>query len=119
VGELKADRLVVVGQGYAGLPVAMRAVEVGFDVVGFDLDVARVKRLGAGDSFVEDITSDDVVKGTGHWAVRAHRRPWTHSGIRRGRHRRPHAPHGRGTESLPRHRATPRCWPARCEPEPP
>jgi UDP-N-acetyl-D-glucosamine dehydrogenase len=60
VGELKADRLVVVGQGYAGLPVAMRAVEVGFDVVGFDLDVARVKRLGAGDSFVEDITSDTL-----------------------------------------------------------
>ena len=62
MGELKADRLVVVGQGYAGLPVAMRAVEVGFDVVGFDLDVARVKRLGAGDSFVEDITNETLSK---------------------------------------------------------
>jgi UDP-N-acetyl-D-glucosamine dehydrogenase len=60
VGELEAERLVVVGQGYAGLPVAMRAVEVGFDVVGFDLDVARVKRLGAGDSFVEDISDDTL-----------------------------------------------------------
>ena len=38
----------------------MRAVEVGFDVVGFDLDVARVKRLGAGDSFVEDISNDTL-----------------------------------------------------------
>jgi UDP-N-acetyl-D-glucosamine dehydrogenase len=54
------DRLVVVGQGYAGLPVAMRAVEVGFDVVGFDVDVARVKRLGAGDSFVEDVTRETL-----------------------------------------------------------
>jgi UDP-N-acetyl-D-glucosamine dehydrogenase len=60
VGEFEAERLVVVGQGYAGLPVAMRAVEVGFDVVGFDLDVARVKRLGAGDSFVEDISNDTL-----------------------------------------------------------
>ena len=60
MGELTAERLVVVGQGYAGLPVAMRAVEVGFDVVGFDLDVARVKRLGAGDSFVEDISNDTL-----------------------------------------------------------
>ncbi|HEY4948182.1 MAG TPA: nucleotide sugar dehydrogenase [Acidimicrobiales bacterium] len=56
----KPDRLVVVGQGYVGLPVAMRAVEVGFDVVGFDLDAARVKRLGAGDSFVEDVTDETL-----------------------------------------------------------
>jgi UDP-N-acetyl-D-glucosamine dehydrogenase len=32
------DRLVVVGQGYVGLPVALRACEQGFDVVGFDVD---------------------------------------------------------------------------------
>ena len=44
------DRLVVVGQGYAGLPVAMRAVEVGFDVVGFDVDSERIKQLAAGES---------------------------------------------------------------------
>ena len=56
----KADRLVVVGQGYAGLPVAMRAVEAGFDVVGYDVDVARIKRLAAGDSHVEDVTSNQV-----------------------------------------------------------
>ena len=60
VGPAKADRLVVVGQGYAGLPVAMRAVEVGFDVVGFDVDVARIKRLAAGESHVEDVASDVV-----------------------------------------------------------
>jgi UDP-N-acetyl-D-glucosamine dehydrogenase len=51
-------RLVVVGQGYVGLPVAIRAVEVGFEVVGFDLDPARVKRLADGDSFVEDVGDD-------------------------------------------------------------
>ena len=32
--------VVVVGQGYVGLPIAMRAVEVGHRVVGFDIDVS-------------------------------------------------------------------------------
>jgi len=47
--------VVVVGQGYVGLALAMRAVEVGYDVVGFDQDGERVKRLAAGDSYVEDV----------------------------------------------------------------
>ncbi len=58
MGDTTDDRLVVVGQGYAGLPVAMRAVEVGFDVVGFDVDAAKIKRLAAGESPVEDVTSE-------------------------------------------------------------
>ncbi|MEV7968936.1 nucleotide sugar dehydrogenase [Sphaerisporangium sp. NPDC088356] len=51
-----ADKLVVVGQGYVGLPLAMRAVETGFDVVGIDVDEWRVKRLNAAESYVEDIS---------------------------------------------------------------
>ncbi len=51
-------KLVVVGQGYVGLPLAIRAVEVGFDVIGFDVDIERIKRLDAGQSFVEDIPDD-------------------------------------------------------------
>jgi UDP-N-acetyl-D-glucosamine dehydrogenase len=52
--------VVVVGQGYVGLPLAMRAVEVGHTVVGFDTDSARVQRLEAGDSYVEDVPSDQL-----------------------------------------------------------
>ena len=51
-------RLVVVGQGYVGLPLAMRAVEVGFDVTGYEIDPQRVARLSAGDSYVEDISAE-------------------------------------------------------------
>lgn len=51
-------KVVVVGQGYVGLPLALRAVEVGYDVIGFDLDVNRVKRLADGDSYVEDISGE-------------------------------------------------------------
>ena len=52
------SKLIVVGQGYVGLPLAMRAVEVGHDVVGYDVDKTRVKRLMAGESYVEDVRSD-------------------------------------------------------------
>lgn len=53
-------RLVVVGQGYVGLPVAMRAVEVGHTVVGVDLDSHRVSALNSGISFVEDISAEQL-----------------------------------------------------------
>jgi UDP-N-acetyl-D-glucosamine dehydrogenase len=52
--------LVVVGQGYVGLPLAMRAVEVGWSVVGYDVDTARVKVLEAGESPVEDVTGETL-----------------------------------------------------------
>ena len=35
--------VAIVGQGYVGLPVAMRASELGFRVVGFDVDTARIE----------------------------------------------------------------------------
>jgi UDP-N-acetyl-D-mannosaminuronic acid dehydrogenase/UDP-N-acetyl-D-glucosamine dehydrogenase len=53
-------RVVVVGQGYVGLPLAVRAVEVGHTVVGFELDKDRVDRLRAGRSFIDDIGDDDL-----------------------------------------------------------
>lgn len=61
--------LVVVGQGYVGLPLALRAVEVGFDVIGFDTDAARIKRLADGDSYVEDITDEQLTGAlaSGHY----------------------------------------------------
>lgn len=43
-----------------GLPVAMRAVEVGFDVVGFDIDHAKITGLSSGRSHIEDIADGDV-----------------------------------------------------------
>src|SRR4051794_40141946 len=51
-------RVVVAGQGYVGLPLAMRAVEVGHSVVGYDTNEGRVKRLAAGESYVEDVSDD-------------------------------------------------------------
>ncbi len=56
----RCGKLVVVGQGYVGLPLAMRAVDVGWSVVGIEIDEGRVKRLGIGESYVEDIP-DSIV----------------------------------------------------------
>ncbi|MDH3704669.1 MAG: nucleotide sugar dehydrogenase [Acidimicrobiia bacterium] len=55
-----AERVVVIGQGYVGLPVAMRAVAVGFDVVGYDLDDRRIDALADGRSYVEDVPHDEL-----------------------------------------------------------
>ena len=55
-----STKLVVVGQGYVGLPLAMAAVAAGYDVVGYDVSVDRVKRLADGDSFVEDVGAGEL-----------------------------------------------------------
>ncbi|HET7357307.1 MAG TPA: nucleotide sugar dehydrogenase [Nocardioidaceae bacterium] len=52
--------LVVAGQGYVGLPLAVRAVEMGWNVIGVEPDELRAKRLQAGESYVDDITSDEL-----------------------------------------------------------
>lgn len=57
-----ATKVAVVGQGYVGLPLAVRSVEVGHDVVAFDVDAGRVERLKAADSYVEDISSSQLAE---------------------------------------------------------
>ncbi len=57
---LRDLRVVVVGQGYVGLPVAMEAVAAGFDVVGFDVSEHRIDGLRSGESYVEDVTDSQL-----------------------------------------------------------
>ncbi len=61
-GEFDAGerKLVVMGQGYVGLPLAARAVDVGFDVVGFDVDKNKVSGLAGGVSHVDDIDDESI-----------------------------------------------------------
>jgi UDP-N-acetyl-D-glucosamine dehydrogenase len=55
-------RVVVVGQGYVGLPLAVRAAQAGHEVVGYDVDRERIKRLAAGESYIEDVPSSELRK---------------------------------------------------------
>ncbi|MFJ9080280.1 nucleotide sugar dehydrogenase [Streptomyces sp. NPDC102278] len=52
---------VIAGQGYVGLPLAVRAAEVGHRVIGYDTDPHRVQELAAGQSHVEDVPSDRLL----------------------------------------------------------
>lgn len=52
--------VVVVGMGYVGLPLAVRAAEAGHRVVGYDIDSGRVKLLASGESYVEDVPSAEL-----------------------------------------------------------
>jgi UDP-N-acetyl-D-glucosamine dehydrogenase len=53
-------KVVVAGQGYVGLALAMRAIDVGHSVVGFDTDEERVQRLCAGEPQVEDVPREQL-----------------------------------------------------------
>ena len=45
----------IVGLGYVGLPLMLRYVEVGFKVLGFDIDSVKVNKLMLGESYIEHI----------------------------------------------------------------
>ena len=47
--------VAIVGMGYVGLPLMLRFSEVGFKVLGVDIDAAKVERLNRGESYIEHI----------------------------------------------------------------
>ena len=59
--EDRTARIAVLGQGYVGLVVSMRASEAGFDVVGLEPDEDRAAALLAGRSYIEDVP-DEVLQ---------------------------------------------------------
>jgi len=48
-------RIGIIGLGYVGLPLAVAFAESGCDVVGLDVDGAKVEALNAGRSYIEDV----------------------------------------------------------------
>jgi UDP-N-acetyl-D-glucosamine dehydrogenase len=52
----------VVGLGYVGLPLAAEYAAKGFETRGIDLNEDRVRRLNAGDNYVEDL-DDAAIEG--------------------------------------------------------
>jgi len=58
-------KVVIIGLGYVGLPLAQEAVRVGLSVTGLDVRQATVDGLNAGRSHVDDLTDADVQAMTG------------------------------------------------------
>jgi nucleotide sugar dehydrogenase len=52
--------LLVIGLGYAGLPLAAEASRSGLAVVGYDIDSALVRELNAGRSHIMDVAEAEV-----------------------------------------------------------
>ncbi|KJK13554.1 UDP-N-acetyl-D-glucosamine dehydrogenase [Terrabacter sp. 28] len=50
----------IIGQGYVGLPLAVRAAEVGLSVIGFDVHSGLVEQLNQGRSHVDDISDETL-----------------------------------------------------------
>ncbi len=64
----KTARVVVIGIGYVGLPLVLEFAKAGYSVIGYDKDPVKVGLLNAGESYIGDIASSDLVpfvkKGT-------------------------------------------------------
>jgi UDP-N-acetyl-D-glucosamine dehydrogenase len=56
----KSARIGIVGLGYVGLPLLIRYAQVGYRVVGFDIDQKKVDALNAGTSYIEHIKAADI-----------------------------------------------------------
>ena len=54
-------RLVVIGLGYVGLPLALEAIRAGMSVIGLDTSQVVVEGLNKGLSHIDDINDADVV----------------------------------------------------------
>lgn len=50
-------KIGIFGLGYVGLPLTLRYSEVGFKVIGFDIDEAKNEMLANGESYIEHISS--------------------------------------------------------------
>ncbi|GBC76849.1 UDP-N-acetyl-D-glucosamine 6-dehydrogenase [bacterium HR08] len=53
-------RVVVMGLGHVGLPLAVEFARAGFPVTGLEVDPHRVARLQRGESYVTDVASSEV-----------------------------------------------------------
>lgn len=56
----KTARVGVVGLGYVGLPLAVEYAKEGYTVVGIDLSKSKVDSLNRGESYIQDVPTEEV-----------------------------------------------------------
>ncbi|HZB32580.1 MAG TPA: nucleotide sugar dehydrogenase [Streptosporangiaceae bacterium] len=54
------SKVVILGQGYVGLPLAVAAADAGHTTIGYDVDPDRIRQLAAGESYVEDVSAETI-----------------------------------------------------------
>ena len=63
--ENRSATIGIVGLGYVGLPLMLRYSEVGFRVLGIDIDGEKVARLNRGESYIEHIPAAAIAAARG------------------------------------------------------
>ena len=52
--------IIVIGQGYVGLPLALAAASAGYNVSGVDSDTEKVSQINSANSPIEDISNKEI-----------------------------------------------------------
>jgi len=53
-------RIAIIGLGYVGLPLALVFAEAGVEVVGIEVDADRCAQINGGESYIQDVSSEDL-----------------------------------------------------------
>ena len=67
----RTAKVVILGLGYVGLPLATVLAESGYQVTGVDLDVNKVDQINRGESYIDDVESSLVKKMVEEGRLRA------------------------------------------------
>ncbi|MBE0615472.1 MAG: nucleotide sugar dehydrogenase [Burkholderiales bacterium] len=65
----KQSTIAIVGLGYVGLPLLLRFSQVGYRVLGIDIDEEKVESLRKGRSYIEHIPGASVAQARAHGLV--------------------------------------------------
>ena len=52
----------ILGMGYVGLPLMLRYADLGYKVVGFDVDECKIEKIENGQSYIEHINAGNIKK---------------------------------------------------------
>lgn len=58
----KSAIIGIIGLGYVGLPLVLRYAEVGYKVIGFDIDQSKVDHIANGTSYIEHISAESIAR---------------------------------------------------------
>jgi UDP-N-acetyl-D-glucosamine dehydrogenase len=67
IARIRAHQVTVgiIGLGYVGLPLALTFAERGFEVLGFDVDPAKVAAVGRGEGYIKHLDPGRVAAAVG------------------------------------------------------
>ena len=58
--EERDAHVAVIGLGYVGLPLCVAFAKAGYKVTGIDVDPRKVDAINSGESYIEDIPSEEL-----------------------------------------------------------